>query len=223
MYDRLSLMYEQLRRPMPWKLNKKVMGVHSLVTGKTGSGKSTLLLSLIWKLLARGDQVIVIDPHQSHVDNILSFPMIQENKSKTAYFSLWDPNYLPCINPLYDKIDSAVQIDMMAGELSYVLSQVMGNVLTTQMETLLKPIISAMLSSEGWGLGTLQKLFTLEKDDPEFQRWIYKAPSHVKSFIDQSFHDPRYLVVKDELLQGFNSFRTTISFIIYLIVSPPLE
>ena len=66
-----------------FRIPSETFETHSLVTGRTGSGKTSLLYSIIRELVARKSNVILVDPHGTLSESVIS----GTNPDELYYFS----------------------------------------------------------------------------------------------------------------------------------------
>ena len=66
-----------------FRIPSETFEMHSLVTGRTGSGKTSLLYSIIRELVARKSNVILVDPHGTLSESVIS----GTNPEELYYFS----------------------------------------------------------------------------------------------------------------------------------------
>ena len=71
------------------------------VLGKTGMGKSTLLRSIVAQDIARGDGVLLIDPHGTLAEECLAL-MPPERRNQVCFFDLSDSEYPVAFNIFAD-------------------------------------------------------------------------------------------------------------------------
>ena len=67
------------------------------------------------------------------------------------------------------------------------------------METLLKPALIAVFCHPKADFETLQQLFTLEANDPIFQKVIASAPYMTRRFLEGEFHNSRYVYTRSAI------------------------
>ncbi len=139
---------------LPYGLEEKVKGRHSLILGKTGSGKSELLKALIYCLQEKSQHkrnlsLVVLDPHGQLTENCLRFQMNQKNPDRVVYLNpTLDLKQIPCINPFRVTTPNLHQAQIMAQERTYVFLQLIGNsTLSLQMQTILEPVLTALFLS----------------------------------------------------------------------------
>ncbi len=81
-------------------LDSPSLDVHFLVDGKTRQGKSTLLASVVWQDIHRSDcSVILLDPHASLVDKLLSAG-VAELAGERLVLLVADQDHIPGFNLL---------------------------------------------------------------------------------------------------------------------------
>jgi hypothetical protein len=74
---------------------------HIAVLGSTGMGKSTFLLSIIAQDIARGDGLLILDPHGSLAEDVL--PLIPpRRRNQVCYFDMMDRAFPVGFNMLAD-------------------------------------------------------------------------------------------------------------------------
>jgi hypothetical protein len=71
------------------------------VLGKTGMGKSTLLRSLIHQDIARGDGLLLVDPHGTLAEDCLAL-VPPHRRNHVCFFDLSEGDYPVAFNPLAD-------------------------------------------------------------------------------------------------------------------------
>src|SRR5271165_770009 len=74
---------------------------HTAIFGATGVGKTTLLLNIVAQDIARGDGLLVIDPHGDFAEKALSLVPPSRN-NQVCYFNLTDSAYPVGFNVLED-------------------------------------------------------------------------------------------------------------------------
>src|SRR5256714_11849278 len=73
------------------------------VLGKTGMGKSTLLRSITAQDIARGDGLLLIDPHGTLANECLALvPLDGNRRNQVCVFDLSDTEYPVAFNVLAD-------------------------------------------------------------------------------------------------------------------------
>ena len=90
---------------------------------------------------------------------------------------------------------------------TYAFLRLLGNhSLSLQMETLLKPVLIAVFCHPKAEFTTLQQLFTLEANDPVFQKIIASAPDITQNFLKGEFHSNFYARTKSSLYSRLQHF-----------------
>jgi type IV secretory pathway TraG/TraD family ATPase VirD4 len=74
------------------------MTIHTLIVGKTGMGKSTLLKSLVASATARGEGVLLLDPHGDLADEVAGF-IPKRRRNDVLLFDPRRPAESPGLNP----------------------------------------------------------------------------------------------------------------------------
>ena len=74
---------------------------HMAVFGSTGVGKTTFLLNIVAQDIARGDGLLLIDPHGDFAEKALSL-VPPSRKNQVCYFNLTDSDYPVGFNVLED-------------------------------------------------------------------------------------------------------------------------
>ena len=74
---------------------------HMAIFGSTGVGKTTFLLNIVAQDIARGDGLLVIDPHGDFAEKALSLVPPSRN-NQVCYFNLTDSAYPVGFNVLED-------------------------------------------------------------------------------------------------------------------------
>ncbi len=199
---------------LPYRLEEKVQGRHSLILGKTGSGKSELLKTLIYRLQEKSQHkrnlsLVVLDPHGQLTETCLCFQMNQKNSDRVVYLNpVLDLKQIPCINPFWVVVPNLHQAQIMAQERTYAFLQLIGNsTLSLQMQTILEPVLTALFLAEQQELSTLQRRMKAEETDSYFEILIDRLPPILKNFFKEGFYDKRYALSKTSIYTKIQSIQ----------------
>lgn len=150
----------------------------------------------------------MIDPHGSLVEETLRFDLFHKQPSKLVYLH---PRLDDChrlgINPFYKPVVPYYKAELYASRWTFAFLKLLGShTLSMQMETLLKPVLTALFNSGYSDFTTLKNCFTAEADDNNFQKIIGKASPVIQDFLQQAFHDPRYNTTKSSIYTRLQHF-----------------
>lgn len=184
---------------------------HTYLVAGSGSGKSELLKVLMLSYIRqrkRTGTVILMDPHGDIAAQTARF---KEHKTGNTLI-LMDPSlkagFTPCINPLdIGKHPSPQSINYMAECLTEVFKDIVGaeSTLTTNMETLLKAVLTVLLIREG---STLKDLQTFLRDDENaelVQFAMEHSPIGQRHFFQGAFYDRSFSPTKAALYTKLQS------------------
>lgn len=199
---------------LPERLDKKLLGKHTLILGRTGSGKSEWLKTILYRLQEtsyskRKKALIVIDPHSSLTKECLRFQMNQKHVERVVYIEPWNQYFqIPCINPFWEKASHIQQAEVMAQERTYAFLQLIGNAsLSLQMKTILEPCLTSLFLHGQQELSTLQKRMKAEAWDVYFENLTDRLPPVLKNFFHEGFYDKRYALSKNSIYTKIQSIQ----------------
>lgn len=145
----------------------------------SGSGKSELLKVLMLSYIRqkhRKETLILLDPHGDIAGQVAHFKEHRGGDNLVYISPDLKNGFTPCINPLEMGQGSPEQINYMAECLTEVFKEIVGDQanITANMETLLKAVLSVLLSREGSTLLDLQRFMR----DAENAELVEYAKAH---------------------------------------------
>ena len=128
-----------------WRIPPSVRAQHLYVLGRTGTGKSTMLARLALSDIARGDGLMVLDPHGDLVEDIID-NCPEEHLERLIYLNPADREHPVPFN-LFD-CDEKVNKDTVCSEVVGVFKRLYGDSWGPQLEDLLRSLTLAMLDHQ---------------------------------------------------------------------------
>ena len=201
---------------LPENLDKKVLGKHTLILGKTGSGKSERMKMLFDEIQKKQKKasLVLLDPHGQLSQQCLAYKSQGKSRKSQEQNRLiyidptWDNQFIPCINPFRVPTKNLHQAQLMAQERTYAFLQMIDNSsLSLQMKTLLEPCLTALFMNEKQELSTLQKRMKAEQGDPYFELLTDKLPPNLQQFLREGFFDKRYDISKTSIYTKIQSIQ----------------
>lgn len=160
---------------------------HTAIFGSTGVGKSTLLLNIVAQDIARGDGLLLLDPHGDLAEYALSLVPPWRN-NQTCYFNLTDRDFPIGFNVLEDvALDHrAVVADGVVSAMRAIWSDMWG----PRLEQILRHSAMALLETPNASLVLLPRLLT----DADFRARII---SRVANPLTRAFFERRFETWRD--------------------------
>ncbi len=176
-----------IRMEIPLSSFKK----HCHIVGRSGQGKSNLIKLLIKGLVQKSDSesIVLLDPHGDLSKEIRNLKTVLTTSERLVYIDpYYIEGYMPVINPFDIEWGNEHALDQYSQELSKTIVSLLkeGTTLTTQMEALLRPAISTLLTIPNATFEDLQILMSIE-DTERRQEIILEGltnplPSHRRMF-----------------------------------------
>ena len=153
------------------KIPRSALKRHTHIVAKTGQGKSNLIKLMIDQLLEerRKQSIVLIEPHGDLAEEVKNLAVHMDDPDRLAYISpTYDFGKIPVFNPFDISDRSPRNIDRYSQELSRTFEELLkdGASLTGQMDAVLRPAISTLLTMERATLEDLQILMDAD-DSPE--------------------------------------------------------
>lgn len=156
-----------LEHQLEMKLPRDAMNRNIHILGMTGQGKSNLLKLMLHGLILedRKQSIVLVDPHGDLASEVRDFAIHIKDPQRLVYIDpFFDDKRLLVFNPFdISNKKSEAFIDTYSQELTKTLVELLkdGTTLTGQMEAVLRPAISTLLTMEGSTLQDLQKLMDI--------------------------------------------------------------
>jgi len=130
---------------------------HMAIFGSTGVGKTTFLLNIVAQDIARGDGLLLIDPHGDFAEKALSLVPPSRN-NQVCYFNLTDSAYPIGFNVLEDVTPDhrAVVADGVVAGMRAIWTDMWG----PRLEQILRHACAALLETPNASLVLLPRLLT---------------------------------------------------------------
>jgi hypothetical protein len=160
---------------------------HTVILGSTGVGKTTLLLNIVAQDIARGDGLLLLDPHGDLAEYALSLvPKYRSNQ--VCYFNLTDHDFPIGFNVLEDVAPDhrAVVADGGVSAMRAIWSDMWG----PRMEQILRHSLMALLETPNASLALLPRLLT----DTEFRG---RTVARVSNPLTRTFFERRFETWRD--------------------------
>jgi DNA helicase HerA-like ATPase len=155
------------------------------VLGKTGMGKSTVLRSIIAQDIARGDGLLLIDPHGTLAEECLALvPLTENRRNQVCVFDLSDTEYPVAFNVLADVHPD--ERELVAEGIVSAMYTVWGDISWgPQLERILRNSLIVLLDSPGTSFVHIPRFLT----DPVFrERIVSRATNPVaRDFFQRAF------------------------------------
>jgi hypothetical protein len=145
------------------------------VLGKTGMGKSTLLRAIIAQDIARGDGVLLIDPHGQLAEECLAL-VPPHRRNQVCFFDLSDSEYPVAFNLFADVHPD--DRELLAEGIVSAMFYIWGNSWGPQLERILRNSLIALLDSPGTSFLHIPRFLT----DPEFHARVVKRAKNPVAF-----------------------------------------
>jgi hypothetical protein len=152
------------------------------VLGKTGMGKSTLLRSLIAQDIARGDGLLLIDPHGTLAEECLAL-VPPTRRNQVCFFDLSDSEYPVAFNLFADVHPD--DRELLAEGIVSAMYTIWGDSWGPQLERILRNSLIVLLDFPGTSFLHIPRFLT----DPQFRaRAVRRAKNPVaRAFFDGQF------------------------------------
>lgn len=152
------------------------------VLGKTGMGKSTLLRSIVGQDIARGDGVLLIDPHGQLAEDVLVL-VPPERRNQVCFFDLSDAEYPVAFNLFADVHPD--DRELLAEGIVSAMFTIWGNSWGPQLERILRNSLIVLLDSPGTSFLHIPRFLT----DPEFRARVVKRAKNpvARAFFEGQF------------------------------------
>ena len=152
------------------------------VLGKTGMGKSTLLRSIVAQDIARGDGVLLIDPHGELAEEVLAL-VPPARRNQVCFFDLSDAEYPVAFNLFADVHPD--DRELLAEGIVSAMFYIWGNSWGPQLERILRNSLIVLLDSPGTSFLHIPRFLS----DPEFRaRIVGRARNPVaRAFFEGQF------------------------------------
>lgn len=193
-FDRLDEQSQEfLLQPRPFEIAESQRERHTYISGGTGSGKSEKLKALIHHYLTVNTQtaIVLIDPHGKIAEEVARFPENYTNDRLVFIAPDFDLTKSPVFNPFEFSNSATPQgLDIAVQELMGAFREILteGMEFSPQMETLLKPCITALLQYPEGNLYHLQQMMDEQEAKPflEFADTVLTNPVQ-KNFLKTDF------------------------------------
>jgi Helicase HerA, central domain len=161
---------------------------HMAIFGSTGVGKTTFLQNIVAQDIARGDGLLVIDPHGDFAERALTLvPVSRYNQ--VCYFNLTDSGYPVGFNVLEDPgaDHRAVLADGIASGMRAIWIDMWG----PRLEQVLRHSTMALIETPNASLALLPRLLT----DADFR---VRVLSRVTNPLTRAFFEQRFNTWRDD-------------------------
>lgn len=195
-----------------WRIPEGARKKHTYIVAGSGSGKSELLKVLILSYLKkskRAESVFLLDPHGDIAQQVAMFK--EHSSPETLIYLSPDlkQGFTPCINPLEmgEGRQDPRKVSYMAECLTEVFKEIVGAEasITANMETLLKAVLSVLLTREGSTLKDLQT-FMRDTENAELVEYAQQNSSEgQRHFFSNAFYDTNYTATKRALYTKLQS------------------
>ena len=159
---------------------------HMAIFGSTGVGKTTFLLNIVAQDIARGDGLLVIDPHGDFAEKALSLVPPSRN-NQVCYFNLTDSAYPVGFNVLEDVTPDhrAVVADGVVAGMRAIWTDMWG----PRLEQILRHSCAALIETPNASLVLLPRLLT----DARFRARITSRITNplTRDFFERQFNSWR--------------------------------
>ncbi len=159
---------------------------HMAIFGSTGVGKTTLLLNIVAQDIARGDGLLLIDPHGGFAERALLLVPRHRN-NQVCYFNLTDRDYPVGFNVLEDVApgDRAVLADGIVSGMRAIWTDMWG----PRLEQILRHSAEALIETPNASLALLPRLLT----DSGFRARIVSRVTNplTRAFFERQFESWR--------------------------------
>ena len=173
----------QTSRGNPVSLTRDERLRHMAVFGSTGVGKTTFLLNIVAQDIARGDGLLLIDPHGDFAEMALSLVPPSRN-NQVCYFNLTDNAYPVGFNVLDDVSPEyrAVVADGVVAGMRAIWADMWG----PRLEQILRHSAAALIETPNASLVLLPRLLT----DAAFRARILPRVSNpvTRAFFERQFN-----------------------------------
>ncbi len=161
---------------------------HMAVFGSTGVGKTTFLQNIVAQDIARGDGLLVIDPHGDFAERALTLVPPSRN-NQVCYFNLTDSAYPVGFNMLEDPgaDHRAVLADGIVSGMRAIWIDMWG----PRLEQVLRHSIMALIETPNASLALLPRLLT----DANFR---VRVLSRVTNPLTRAFFEQRFNTWRDD-------------------------
>ena len=155
---------------------------HMAIFGSTGVGKTTFLLNLVAQDIARGDGLLVIDPHGDFAERALTLVPPTRN-NQVCYFNLTDSSYPIGFNVLEDPGPDrrAVVADGVVAGMRAIWADMWG----PRLEQILRHSAAALIETPNASLVLLPRLLT----DADFR---VRVVSRITSPLTRAFFERQF-------------------------------
>jgi uncharacterized protein DUF87 len=161
------------------------------VLGKTGMGKSTLLRSIIAQDIARGDGVLLIDPHGTLAEECLAL-VPPQRRNQVCVFDLADSDF-----PIAFNIFADVHPDdreLLAEGIVSAMFTIWGDSWGPQLERILRNSLIVLLDSPGTSFLHIPRFLT----DGEFRTRVVRR---ARNPVARAFFDGQFAVWPREFIE----------------------
>ena len=161
---------------------------HMAIFGSTGVGKTTFLLNIVGQDIARGDGLLVIDPHGDFAERVLTLVPPSRN-NQVCYVNLTDSAYPVGFNILEDPGPDrrAVVADGVVSGMRAIWTDMWG----PRLEQVLRHSIMALIETPNASLALLPRLLT----DVDFRARVL---SRVTNPLTRTFFEQRFNTWRDD-------------------------
>ena len=161
---------------------------HMAIFGSTGVGKTTYLLNIVGQDIARGDGLLVIDPHGDFAERALTLVPPSRN-NQVCYVNLTDSAYPVGFNILEDPGPDrrAVVADGIVSGMRAIWVDMWG----PRLEQVLRHSVMALIETPNASLALLPRLLT----DADFRARVL---SHVANPLTRAFFEQRFNTWRDD-------------------------
>lgn len=205
---------------LSWWLPISARKKHGYIVAGSGSGKSELIKVLILSHLKqreRKETVFLLDPHGDIAEQTALFREHKSGKNLVYLSPNLDPQKTFCINPFDISPDVRAdpqQLQFMTECLTEVFKEIVGSDshLSSNMETLLKAVLSVLLKREGSTLLTLQQFMRDEENQELVEYAIHTSTAGNRHFFSSAFYDRSLTPTKNALYTKIQSLLTSETF-----------
>lgn len=200
------------------KFNLSDFKKHCYISGKSGSGKSELMKSLFYRLQRKSQKkrkksLVLLDPHWDLAKSVKNFH-INTKHDRVIYVDPYlKTGYTPTINPFQILDKNEYTIEITSQYLVQVFQELIpDSIFSNQMEALLYPCISVLLSKGNCSLEDLQVFMNDELNYEFVEFWKKSANTTHSQFFTHEFYNPIYKKTKSSLAVKIQSLLNSSTF-----------
>jgi hypothetical protein len=178
--EHTRLGFDAAGNPVSLQLHERLRQI--AILGKTGMGKSTLLRSLVGQDIARGDGLLLIDPHGTLADECLAL-IPPTRRNQICFFDLSDGEHPIAFNLFADV--HAEDRELLAEGIVSAMFTIWGDSWGPQLERILRNSLIVLLDSPGTSFLHIPRFLT----DAAFRSRVVKRAKNpvARSFFEGQF------------------------------------